>query len=336
MSLHVPRWTTPSEPRSKISLQPGTTVPRFLHPRFGSRFTENLKEWLKPSLRGGPSAMPVMLTVNAQEWSQGFWRSQALSFVIYSGAVALILLLWSKPQAKPGLKIHDRATLLSSDLSDYTRGLPPGAGVARGGGGGGIRSATPVTIGKAPKFTTIQLAPPSLPHDAAPKLVAEASLLGDPALQFPSPILDRFGDPLAGLLTDSDGQGRGGGMGDGDGTGDGKGLGPGLGPGRNGGAGGDTFRAGHNGVGFPECTYCPDAKYSEMARKAKFQGLVILQIVVTPDGRASHIEIVSGPGLGLEEEAVEAVKNWRFKPALGPNRKPVATQIEVEVQFRLL
>jgi protein TonB len=335
MSLHVPRWTTPSEPRSKISLQPGTTVPRFLHPRFGSRFTENLREWFKPSARSRPSAMPVMLPVNTQAWSQDFWRSQALSLVICCCALILILSPWSNPPSKDGQTTADRITLLSADLSEYTRRLPPGADVARGGGSGGKRSATPVTIGRAPKFTTIQLAPPSLPQDAASKLVAEASLLGDPALQFPSPNLARFGDPLAGLVTDSDGQGRGGGMGDGDGTGEGKGLGPGLGPGRNGGAGGDTFRAGHNGVGFPECIYCPDAKYSEAARKAKFQGLVILQIVVTPDGRASRIEIVSGPGLGLEEEAVEAVKNWRFKPALGPMRKPVAAQIEVEVQFRL-
>jgi TonB family protein len=82
--------------------------------------------------------------------------------------------------------------------------------------------------------------------------------------------------------------------------------------------------------------YCPDAKYSEDARKAKFQGVVILQVVVSPDGRAARIEVVSGPGLGLEEEAVQAVKTWRFKPALGPNRKPVATQIAIEVQFRLL
>lgn len=166
--------------------------------------------------------------------------------------------------------------------------------------------------------------------------MAEASLLGDPSLQFPSPNLDRYGDPLAGLVTDSDGQCRGGGMGDGNGTGDGSGTGPGLGPGRNGGTGGDTFQAGRNGVGFPACVYCQDAKYSEAARKAKFQGVVLLQVVVSPDGRATRIQVVSGPGLGLDEEAVEAVKSWRFKPALGPNRKPVAVQIAVEMQFRLL
>lgn len=230
----------------------------------------------------------------------------------------------------------DRITLLSAEMSEYARRLPPGTDVARGGGGGGKRSAIPVTRGRAPKFTTIQLAPPSRPHDTNSSLFAEASLLGDPALQFPSPNLDRYGDPLAGLITDSDGPGRGGGMGNGNGTGDGSGTGPGLGPGRDGGAGGDTFRAGRNGVGFPVCVYCPDAKYSEAARKAKFQGVVLLQVVISPDGRATRIQVVSGPGLGLDEEAVEAVKTWRFKPALGPNRIPVAAQIAVEVQFRLL
>jgi hypothetical protein len=219
MSLHVPRWTTPSEPRSKISLQPGTTVPRFLHPRFDSRFTENLREWLKPSSRGGPSAMPKMLAVNAQARSQDFWRSQALSLMIYCCGLILISSPWSKPPSKEGPTTADHITTLFPDLSEYTRRLPPSTDAAKGGGGGGKRSATPVTIGRAPKFTTIQLAPPSLRQDAASKLIAEASLLGDPALQFPSPNLDRFGDPLAGLMTDSDGQGRGGGMGDGDGTG---------------------------------------------------------------------------------------------------------------------
>jgi TonB family protein len=103
-----------------------------------------------------------------------------------------------------------------------------------------------------------------------------------------------------------------------------------------GGWGVDAFQAGRNGVGFPSCVYCPDAKYSEEARKAKFQGVVILEVVITPDGRAEDIEVSSGPGLGLEEEAIKAVKTWRFKPALGPSCKPVATRIAIEVQLRLL
>jgi TonB family protein len=125
-------------------------------------------------------------------------------------------------------------------------------------------------------------------------------------------------------------------MGNGDGTGLGSGYGPGLGPGGNGGWGGGLFKPGYNGVGYPTCVYCPDAKYPEEARKAKFQGVVQLQIVVSPDGRARDIQVVRGPGLGLDEQAVAAVKTWRFKPALGPNRVAVPTQIIIEVQFRLL
>jgi TonB family protein len=181
-----------------------------------------------------------------------------------------------------------------------------------------------------------QLAPPSILRNENPRLVAVATLLGPPELQIPSPNLNFYGDPLANIVNDSGGPGHDGGMGSGDHNGVGPGHGPGYGPGEYGGAGGNEFRAGSNGVGYPTCVYCPDAKYSEEARKAKFQGVVLLQVTVTPDGRATNIQIVRGPGLGLEEEAINAVKTWRFKPALGPNRVPVATEIGIEVNFRLL
>jgi len=51
---------------------------------------------------------------------------------------------------------------------------------------------------------------------------------------------------------------------------------------------------------------------------------------------STDIRVVRGLGLGLDEPAVAAVKTWRFKPALGPNRTAVPTQIIIEVQFRLL
>ena len=214
--------------------------------------------------------------------------------------------------------------------------MPPGKDKAGGGGGGGDRSPLPVTAGRAPKFTLTQLAPPSILRNENPRLVAVVTLLGPPELQIPSPNLNFYGDPLANLVNDSGGRGHGGGMGDGDGTGLGPGHGPGYGLGEEGGAGGNRFRPGSNGVGYPTCIYCPDAKYSEEARKAKFQGVVLLQVVVTPDGRAASIQVVRGPGLGLDDEAIAAVKTWRFKPALGPNRVPVATEIGIEVNFRLL
>jgi TonB family protein len=94
-------------------------------------------------------------------------------------------------------------------------------------------------------------------------------------------------------------------------------------------------RAGTGGVTTPTCAYCPDPLYSPKARDAKFQGTVVLSVVVTAEGRAEQIRVAKGPGMGLEENAIGAVKEWRFKPAVGPDGKPVAVLIPIEVTFRL-
>jgi len=65
-------------------------------------------------------------------------------------------------------------------------------------------------------------------------------------------------------------------------------------------------------------------------------GTVVVQLVVNADGKASDIIVIKDPGMGLGEKAVEAVKTWQFRPARGPNGKPAATRVNIEVQFRLL
>ena len=79
----------------------------------------------------------------------------------------------------------------------------------------------------------------------------------------------------------------------------------------------------------------PDPVYSEEARKAKYQGTVLLWAIVDASGRARKIRVVKSLGLGLDEEAVRAVQNWRFRPA---ERKgnPVPVYMNIEVNFRLL
>jgi periplasmic protein TonB len=337
MRIHVPRWTVPSGPTPRVGIRPENFAPQFQTAEFGSSFADNLIEWFKPSPRRSQSAPPSTVTINWRAMPTAFWRSQAMSVSLYIVAAVLMILFPFRHSAHKELEKTINVTeLLPPEISPYARRLPAGKDVASGGGGGGKHSKSPVTEGKAPPFELLQMAPPSLPRNEAPRLIAAASLLGSPELQFPSPNLDRYGDPLLRLISDSEGLGGDSGMGNGKGTGLGDGDGAGLGPGREAGWGGDVFRPGGNGVGYPVCAYCPDAKYSEEARKAKFQGLVILQVVVTRDGRAANIRVVSGPGLGLEEQAIAAVQTWRFRPALGPSRKPVATQIAIEVQFRLL
>jgi len=96
------------------------------------------------------------------------------------------------------------------------------------------------------------------------------------------------------------------------------------------------FRAGVNGVGQPECIYCPTPEYSDEARKAKYQGSVLLDITIMLDGRVADPHVLHGPGLGLEEKAVSGVKTWKMRPCTGPNGKPVPCRATIEVLFRLL
>ncbi|HEX4543139.1 MAG TPA: energy transducer TonB, partial [Candidatus Acidoferrum sp.] len=77
-------------------------------------------------------------------------------------------------------------------------------------------------------------------------------------------------------------------------------------------------------------------EYSDEARKAKYQGTVVLDVTVTSDGRVLDPRVVKGPGLGLEEKALAQVRNWKMRPAMGPNGKPVTCRVQIEVLFRLL
>jgi TonB family protein len=94
-------------------------------------------------------------------------------------------------------------------------------------------------------------------------------------------------------------------------------------------------RPGVGGVTVPACVYCPSPSFTDEARAAKFNGSVILQVVVTVEGRAENISVMRKAGYGLEENAVETVKGWKFRPATGPDGKPVATVVPIEVTFRI-
>jgi protein TonB len=156
-----------------------------------------------------------------------------------------------------------------------------------------------------------------------------------PDIKIPSPNLPNYGDPMAKLLTDSNGPGGGGGIGTGQGTGVGSGDGAGVGPGHGWNTGGGYPMAGTGGYGQPDCLFCPSPQFSDEAVKAKYQGTVVLMVVILPDGRATDIHVSRGLGLGLDEKAIEAVRSWRFRPAAGPDGKAAAVRMPVEVTFRL-
>jgi TonB family protein len=110
-------------------------------------------------------------------------------------------------------------------------------------------------------------------------------------------------------------------------SGVGKGRGPGVG------AGSGVSKIG-GGVSAPLAVATPDPEYTEEARIAKTQGTCVLWLVVDDKGLPRNIRVLRGLGFGLDERAIEAVKQWRFQPAIKDGR-PVIVQISVEVGFHL-
>jgi periplasmic protein TonB len=302
---------------------------------FGTRIRDFFSPPKQPPLP--PGIKPIKVK---DIWSKDekFGTSQAIAIALHGLVVfALIAVpIWTSvvPSTQAKNKQGDVGIL---DISPYIAKLPAGADKAGGGGGGGTHEQLPPTKGKAPKFQWTQLTPPAATiRNPNPKLPVDPSLLGPPDLKISNPALNNMGDPLAASVNYSGGPGGGGGIGTGQGGGIGSGSGGGLGPGEGGGTGGGMFRAGVNGVGQPACIYCPDPEYSDEARKAKYQGTVLLEVIVTVDGRVLEPHVLRGPGLGLEEKAVAAVRNWRMRPAVGPNGKPVTCRATIEIGFRLL
>ena len=98
--------------------------------------------------------------------------------------------------------------------------------------------------------------------------------------------------------------------------------------------GGGVYKIG-GGVSSPSLLYKVEPEYSEEARKAKFQGTVLLYVEVDEKGLPRNIRVIRPLGLGLDQKAIEAVEKWKFSPGK-KDGKPVAVQAQIEVNFRLL
>jgi len=251
------------------------------------------------------------------------------SLAAHAAAVALIVTsgIWAAGRVETKPQVH---SVLVTDIS-YV--LPPSSTETHGGGGGGEHDSLQASRGNPPRFAREQIAPPAIVvRNEQPKLTVEPTVIGPPNLTFPQ--TSQLGDPFSGVFGPaSNGTGSEGGIGSGNRGGVGPGNGPGAGPGWGGGIGDGPYRVG-GGVTAPRAIYDPEPEYSEEARKAKFQGIAILQVVIDADGRPRDIRVAQSAGMGLDEKAIEAVRRWRFEPGrLG--EKPVAVVVNVQVNFRL-
>jgi TonB family protein len=159
-----------------------------------------------------------------------------------------------------------------------------------------------------------------------------------PAVQ--APVVTAPADPVssAGVLNGKPdvppaGSGTGGLPGTGRGAGMGEGEGPGIGPGSGGGTGGGPYRPG-SGVEAPRILKEVRALYTDEARRRGIEGDVVLEVIVTQAGSVDRVRVVRGLGAGLDQNAIAAVKQWKFDPA---RRKgvPVDVVVEVSVEFRM-
>ncbi len=221
--------------------------------------------------------------------------------------------------------IQNQVRTIATDISPY---LPMAVGQKEmgGGGGGGDRDKLEAPKGALPKVKTdLPMAPPAIVvRNMNPKLTVDPSVVAPPNI--PLPQTGELGDPLSKIVgPPSNGIGVGGGIG--------SGRGPGVGPGEGGGYGGGIYRVG-NGVSPPRPIYDPEPDYSEEARKAKYQGVVVLAVVVGPDGKAHDPRVQRSLGMGLDEKAMEKIKEWKFEPAKKDGRA-VAVLVSIEVSFHL-
>jgi TonB family protein len=295
----------------------------------------SLKETFNP-----PKLPPLELTSKpvAVKDIWGLYGRQKKSFMMSTGfQVAVVVILFTVFSSKPVQKaVQATMTLIMpTDLNEYTPKAAPKKQAMGGGGGGGDRSPLPASKGRLPKASLRQFTPPmAVINNPNPRLTMEPSIIAPPDVNLPNVNMAQYGDPLAKIGPPSNGPGSGGGIGSGSGGGVGSGKGGGFGPGEGGGVGGGVYRVG-GGVTAPVVLSKKDPEYSEEARKAKYQGTVLLSIEVSPSGLASNIKVVRSLGLGLDEKAIEAVKQWKFKPGY-KDGKPVTVAATIEVNFRLL
>jgi TonB family protein len=259
-----------------------------------------------------------------------------ISVGIHGALVGLALMPWSSTPL-PRLKIDETAVVLytPSDFVDKRLSLPLRAVRAEGGGGGGKHQQKPASRGVLPRGADRQLAPPDPepPKNPDPALIVEPTIVA-PQLALLRPLdLLRIGDPNGIVGPPSSGFGKGGGIGNGDGRGDGDGEGPGAINGKSAGCCDGNSRIG-GAVTGPTIVFRVDPEYSEEARKARYEGTVVLEAVVRKDGRIDVLHLVRSLGFGLDENAIRALKQWRFRPAT-QNGVPVDSTLNIEVRFNL-
>jgi len=278
-------------------------------------------------LTSTPIPVPDRMAVKPNPWAIGISTSVNIAILL----VALFFV---------GKKIIETVkpplTATNIDVSEFDLKAPKLANSAGGGGGGGSHDIVDPIKGKLPPRMKDPITPPMVPILDKPKLSMEAAINVQKDITLPdNPALPNFGvKNSANVTLASNGQGGGSGMGSGYGGGIGSGTGNGYGPGYGGNTGGGVYKVG-GGVSAPVPIFTPEAEFSDEARRAKYQGVCLVSLIVDAQGNPQNVHVVRPLGMGLDEKALEAVRKYKFKPAMKDGRSPVPVLMSIEVNFRL-
>ncbi len=278
-------------------------------------------------LTSTPIPVPDRMAVKTNPWAVG------TATVVNGAILALILVMGVRKIIQDLPKQQDITPI---DVGEFRVQAPKASVAAGGGGGGGDHSLEDPIKGKLPKLEKAPQAPPMVPILDKPKLAVESAIAVQQDIKLPdNPALLNIGvHNSANVTLASNGQGTGGGMGTGSGGGLGSGNGNGYGPGSGGNTGGGIERVGGL-ISAPVPLITPEAEFSDEARRAKYQGEVMITLIVDAQGNPINPRVVRPLGMGLDEKALEAVRKYKFKPALKGGRTPVPVMIMIAVNFRL-
>jgi len=260
-------------------------------------------------------------------------KSRTISFVLHLVIIAGVLWLTLRPQSR----VIEKQIMAPINITLYAPPPPPKvlpvSPKQGGGGGGGAHEIPPPIKGKPPevvKPAPVVLAPQVLKLDH-PKLPMAPS---EPVNIPENTKLANLGAPDSPQVKLAS-QGSGGGSGFGQGMGGGLGMGQGLGagPGRGGGYGGGIMSVG-GGVSAPVVIHSVEPEFTDEARRQDFQGTCEIQLIIDSQGNPQNVHVIRHLGEGLDEKAVEAVQQYRFKPAMFQGH-PVAVQMIISVDFHL-
>lgn len=274
----------------------------------------------RPAMAGAPQMFKSADLLNYKKNS----GSQTVSFLVHAAAIGL--LVWWGMTAHNAVHVEESTvTPIKFVLTDPPPAVMPVAKADESSDGGVRQIVNPIKTPAALKAPHIRLMPAQIAPLEHPRLAAPPPMQASIPESANLPKIGLRDSPQVALSSPGPGAHSGLGAGFGSGIGNGHGSGGGL--------GGGLMSVG-GGVSAPILIHSVEPEFTEEARRSSYQGAVSIQLIVDSQGNPQDAHVVKHLGMGLDEKALDAVRQYRFKPAMY-EQQPVAVQMEVEIDFRL-